>query len=168
MRVGQLAGARCYESQDCLPSILPKSTASSPKPNMPTSKLASKLALLLAFPVTVLLAADTPAGFTRKVLQDRDLAIPTHHSVVAQVDFAKDGAVGRHTHPGEEVGYVIEGTVVIEIDGQPAQTLKAGETFFIPAGAIHAAKNVTGGPARLVATYVVEKGKPLATPVAAK
>ncbi len=111
-------------------------------------------------------AADAPPGFTRKVLQDQDLTVAGHHAVVAQVDFAAAGGVGRHTHPGEEFGYVVEGTVVVEIDGKPAQTLKAGDSFFIPAGAIHAAKNAGGAPAKVVSSYVLEKGKPLATPVA--
>ncbi len=114
-------------------------------------------------------AADTPgaaAGFTRKVLQDQDISVAGHHAVVAQIDFAAGAAVGRHVHPGEELGYVVAGTVVIEIDGKPAQTLKAGDSFFIPAGLIHTARNAGGTPARVVSSYVLEKGKPLATPVA--
>ena len=68
-------------------------------------------------------AADTPgaaAGFTRKVLQDQDISVAGHHAVVAQIDFAAGAAVGRHVHPGEELGYVVAGAVVIEIDGKPA------------------------------------------------
>lgn len=134
---------------------------------MTKSKLTPLFALLLALPVVVLFAADTP-GFTRTVLQDQDIAAPGHHAVVAQVDFKQDAMVPRHTHPGEEVGYLITGTVLLEIDGKAPQTIKAGEAFVIPAGAIHSARNITGGPARLVATYILEKGKPLATPAAAK
>ena len=107
--------------------------------------------------------ADAPAGFSRKVLQDQELTAANHHGVVAQIDFAVGAVAGRHTHPGEELGYVIEGTVVLEIDGKPPQTLKAGDSFFIPANVIHTAKNGGNTAARVVSSYVLEKGKPLAT-----
>ena len=71
---------------------------------------------------------------------------------------------GRHTHPGEEIGYVLEGTFVVEQEGKAPVTLKAGGTFLIPAGTIHNATNTGGGPGKILATYIVEKGKPLATP----
>ena len=67
----------------------------------------------------------------------------------------------RHSHPGEEIIYVIEGLLEYQVDGKPPVTLKAGEVFFIPAGTIHAAKNVGSGNAAELATYIVEKGKPL-------
>jgi quercetin dioxygenase-like cupin family protein len=113
-------------------------------------------------------AADqaSPAGFTRKILQDQELSVAGHHAVVAQVDFAVGAVAARHSHPGEELGYVVEGTFVIEIDGKAAQTLKAGDSFFIPAGLIHSAKNGGSSPARVVSSYVLAKGKPLATPAA--
>jgi quercetin dioxygenase-like cupin family protein len=85
--------------------------------------------------------------------------------VVARGDFMPGAAVPRHTHPGEELSYVIAGEVVLEIDGKPAQTLKAGDVFFVPAGQIHAARNAGKSEAHVLSTYVVEKGKPLATPV---
>jgi quercetin dioxygenase-like cupin family protein len=68
---------------------------------------------------------------------------------------------GRHTHPGEEVIYVLEGTFEYDVEGRAPVTLKAGEVLFIPAGTIHAAKNVGAGTATEIATYIVEKGKPL-------
>jgi quercetin dioxygenase-like cupin family protein len=74
------------------------------------------------------------------------------------------GAAGKHTHPGEELGYVLEGTLLLEVAGQPPRTLKAGEAFFIPAGTVHDGKNVGSGPAKVLATYIVEKGKPVASP----
>jgi quercetin dioxygenase-like cupin family protein len=70
-------------------------------------------------------------------------------------------AFGKHRHPGEEIIYVIEGSLEYEVEGKPPMTLKAGEVLFIPAGTIHAAKNVGSGNAAEIATYVVEKGKPL-------
>ena len=68
-------------------------------------------------------------GFTRVPLQDVALTAPGRHAVQARADFVPGGAVGRHTHPGEEVSYVIEGTLQLEVDGQPPRTLKAGEAF---------------------------------------
>jgi quercetin dioxygenase-like cupin family protein len=109
--------------------------------------------------------ADPPPGFTRKMLQDQNLSAKDRHAVVAQAEFTPGGMVGRHTHPGEELGYVLEGTVVLEVDGKPAQTLKAGDVYFIPAGVVHAAKNASSSAAKVLATYIVEQGKPVSTPV---
>jgi quercetin dioxygenase-like cupin family protein len=117
-----------------------------------------------AFFVVRSIGADQPAGFSRKVLQDQDVAVSGHHAVTALIEVAVSGAAARHTHPGEEIGYVIEGTFQLEIDGKPPQVLKAGDTFFVPAGAIHAAHNAGTTPAKVVSTYFLEKGQPLATP----
>ena len=105
------------------------------------------------------------AGFTRVMLQDHDLSIPDRHVVQARAEFQPGIASGRHTHPGEEIGYVLEGEVEVTIDGKPPLTIKAGETFFVPAGLIHEGKNIGKTPAKILATYVVEKGKPVSTPV---
>jgi quercetin dioxygenase-like cupin family protein len=104
-------------------------------------------------------------GFKRIEVQDRDLSIPGRHAVQARAEFEPGGAVGRHTHPGEELSIVLEGALTLEVDGQPARTVKAGESFFIPAGVVHAGKNAGSGKAVVFATYIVEKGKPVATPV---
>ena len=111
-----------------------------------------------------LCAAQQPA-FKRTEVQRGDLSASGREGVQAIADFPPSAAAGKHTHPGEELGYVLEGTFRIEIDGQPAVTKKTGEAFFIPAGRTHNATNVGTGPARILATYIVEKGKPLATPV---
>jgi len=108
------------------------------------------------------LYAQAP-GFKRIEVQDRDLSIPGRHAVQAKAEFDPGGAVGRHTHPGEELSIVLEGQLLLEVDGQPARTVKAGESFFIPAGTIHAGKNTGSGKAVVFATYIVEKGKPVAT-----
>jgi quercetin dioxygenase-like cupin family protein len=102
-------------------------------------------------------------GFKRIEVQDRDLSIPGRHAVQARAEFEPGGAIGRHTHPGEELSIVLEGALLLEIDGQPARTVKAGESFFIPAGVVHAGKNPGTGKAVVFATYIVEKGKPVAT-----
>ena len=78
-----------------------------------------------------------------------------------RVDIAPGVAFGKHSHPGEEIVYVIEGALVYELAGKPPVTLKAGEVLFIPAGTIHAAKYVGRGNGAELATYIVEKGKPL-------
>ena len=102
-------------------------------------------------------------GFTRAILQDQDLSAEGRHAVVARAEFIPGGAAGRHTHPGEELGYVVEGTLELLVEGKPSVTLKAGEVFFVPAGVIHDGKNVGAGKAVVLATYVVEKGKPVAS-----
>jgi quercetin dioxygenase-like cupin family protein len=109
-----------------------------------------------------LLNAQQP-GFKRIEVQDRDLSIPGRHAVQARAEFEPGGAIGRHTHPGEELSIVLEGALLLEVDGQPAKTIKAGESFFIPAGVVHAGKNAGSGKAVVFATYIVEKGKPVAT-----
>ena len=108
------------------------------------------------------------AGFKRTVLQQVDISAPGREVVTAVAEFQPGASPGRHTHAGEEVGYVIEGSVVLEQEGKPNRTLHAGEAFLIPAGAVHNATNSGAGVAKLVATYIVEKGKPLATPAPAK
>lgn len=104
-------------------------------------------------------------GFKRTTIQQMDLSVPGREATTAIAEFQPGGTVGRHTHPGEEVGYILDGTIVLEQEGKPAVTLGAGKTFFIPAGAVHNATNKSPMPARVLANYIVEKGKPLATAV---
>jgi quercetin dioxygenase-like cupin family protein len=108
-------------------------------------------------------APAAPAGFKRVELQKHDLP-GGREAVTARGEFQPGAAVPRHTHPGEEIGYVVEGELTIEIDGQPAKTVKAGEAFFIPPNTVHAGKNTSKGNTAVVSTYLIEKGKPLATP----
>jgi len=119
--------------------------------------------LIVALGATALLYAQQ-AGFSRRMLQDENLSVAERHAVQVVAEFAPGVAAGKHTHPGEELGYVLEGTLQLEVVGQPARTLKAGDAFFIPAGTVHDGKNVGGGPAKVLATYIVEKGKPVASP----
>ena len=113
--------------------------------------------------LATVLYAQQP-GFTRKLLQDHDISAPDRHVVQALAEFVPGGVAGKHTHPGEEFGYVVEGTLELEIAGQPARTVKAGESFFVPAGVVHDGKNIGTGALKVLATYVVEKGKPVASP----
>jgi quercetin dioxygenase-like cupin family protein len=112
--------------------------------------------------------AGQQAGFKRTLLQQVDLSVPGREAVTAVAELQPGAAAGRHTHPGEEVGYVIDGTVLVEIDGKSPMTLSGGKAFLIPAGTIHNAMNKGSGAARVLATYIVEKGKPLATPAVTK
>jgi len=118
-----------------------------------TLVLASALALHVA-------VAQAPA-LTRTDLQRHDLSIPGREVIQAVVGLAPGVVAPRHSHPGEEIIYVVEGAIEYRLDGEPPVTVKAGEVLFIPAGVIHAAKNVGTGNAAELATYVVEKGKPL-------
>jgi len=102
-------------------------------------------------------------GFTRAQLQDQNLSVPGRHAVVARAEFIPGGQAGRHTHPGEELGYVVEGALELLVEGQPPKTVKAGEVFFVPAGVVHDGRNVGSGKAVVLATYIVETGKPVAT-----
>ena len=103
-------------------------------------------------------------GITRTDLQRHDLVVPGREAVQARVDLASGIAAPKHTHPGEEIIYVLEGVLEYRIEDQPPLTLKAGEVLFIPAGAIHSVKNIGSGNAAELGTYVVEKGKPLVVP----
>jgi quercetin dioxygenase-like cupin family protein len=104
------------------------------------------------------------AGFTRTVVEKADVSVPGREAVVARVEINPGASAGRHTHPGDEISYVMEGSGEILIDGQPPRKVKAGDGFVIPAGAKHDAHNTGAGMLKLVGVYVVEKGKPLATP----
>jgi len=112
--------------------------------------------------VTQILAQQS--GFTRVPLQTQDLGTPGKIAVQARAEFDPGVAAGRHTHPGEELGYVLEGQLELRIDGQPPKIIKAGETFFVPEGLVHDGINNGTGKAKVLATYFVEKGKPVATP----
>ena len=128
-------------------------------------KTSTVIAAALAF-TGIVTSAQAPA-FKRTVVQQGDLSTPGREVVQALVEFQPGGSPGRHTHPGEEVGYVIEGTFSLEQGDKPPVTIKAGQGFIIPAGQIHNATNTGSGGAKILATYIVEKGKPLATPATA-
>ena len=122
-----------------------------------------KIAILLVAALAGAVSAQQ-TGFTRVMLQDQELSIASHHVVQARAEFQPGVSSGRHTHPGEEISYVLEGQVEVTIDGKPSVVVKPGETFFIPAGAVHEGKNAGTTVAKILGTYVVEKGKPLSTP----
>jgi quercetin dioxygenase-like cupin family protein len=102
-------------------------------------------------------------GIKRTILQKND-AGENREVVMAVAEIAAGGSSGRHSHPGVETGYVLEGSSMVSIDGEAPKQFKPGDSYFIPAGKIHDAKSEGGKPAKVLAIYVVEKGKPLATP----
>jgi quercetin dioxygenase-like cupin family protein len=105
--------------------------------------------------------AAQSTGVTRTDLQRHDLSIPGWETIQARVDIAPGAAAPRHSHPGEEIIYVLEGAMEYQVADGPWRTFAVGEVLLIPAGVIHAARNTGTVNAAELATYVVEKGKPL-------
>ncbi|MFL6333018.1 MAG: cupin domain-containing protein [Pyrinomonadaceae bacterium] len=131
---------------------------------MRTTRIMALAALLAGGGLALHAARAQPPGIRRTDLQRHDLGVPGREVVQARVEFDPGAASGRHSHPGEEIIYVLEGSLEYRVEGRPPVTLHAGEVLFIPAGTIHAAKNVGSGNGAELATYVVEKGKPLVVP----
>ena len=108
-------------------------------------------------------AVQQAPGLWRTDLQRQDLSVPGREVVQSRVDIGPEAPLVKHTHPGEEIIYVLEGLLEYQIEGQPPKTFNAGDALTVPAGVIHAVRNVGSGNAAELATYVVEKGKPLLT-----
>jgi len=104
-------------------------------------------------------------GIKRTDLQTHDLSIPGREVVQQMVELQPGTLVGKHTHPGEEVSVVLEGELRLEVTGKPTVTIKAGQAFTVPPGVVHSATSEGRVPTKLLATYIVEKGKPLRTSV---
>jgi quercetin dioxygenase-like cupin family protein len=125
---------------------------------------------ILAVAVAVLIAGSGWAvqaaraqqtGIRRTELQRHDLGAPGREVIQARVELDPGVTFAKHWHPGEEIVYVLEGSLEYQVEGKPPVTLKAGDVLFVPAGQIHSAKNVGSTNAAELATYIVEKGKPL-------
>lgn len=114
---------------------------------------------LAAFIIPCFTMAQT--GITRFDLQQNDLSVPGREVVQVRVDFDSGAVSNMHSHPGEEIVYVLEGVFEYQLEGAPPVILKAGDVLFIPYGTPHLVKNIGSGIARELATYIVEKGKPL-------
>jgi len=123
------------------------------------------LTTLLSALLAPLAGAQTaPPGIKRTPVLKADVAAPGNEAVVMRVELEPGVTAGRHTHPGDEISYVLEGEGELLFDGEAPRKVKAGEAFVIPAGKVHDARNSGPGTMRLVGVYVVEKGKPLAAP----
>ena len=108
-------------------------------------------------------AAPPVQTIKRTPLQKFDVPGTQYETVIGMAEIVPNVNIGRHTHPGPESGYVLEGEMVLMVEGFPDKPLKAGESYQIPSGAIHDARTGAQG-AKVLATYVVERGKPLASP----
>src|SRR5690349_10885379 len=124
---------------------------------MSGARIALAAMMLVAGSGSPLPAQPRPPGTTRTDLQRHDLSIAGREVLQARVDFAAGASFPRHRHPGEEIIYVLQGTLEYEVAGKPV-TLKAGDVLFVPAGTVHAARNVGKDPAAELATYVLKKG----------
>ncbi len=137
-------------------------------PLIPAAAMLVALAALVASPArpatpSPAVAPAQKAAISRTDLQRHDLGIAGREAIQVRVDFDPAAIAPRHSHPGEEIVYVLAGALEYRLDGKPAVTLRAGDVLFIPAGTIHAVANVGGDRASELATYIVEKGKPLIT-----
>jgi quercetin dioxygenase-like cupin family protein len=121
------------------------------------------LAIFALAALTVAVAVAQAPGIKRTLLQRIDVT-SDREVILGHAEIAPGAAAGRHTHFGVETGYVLEGTTSLEVEGETPKLLRAGDSYVIPAGKVHDAKTVGDVPAKVLATYVVEKGKPLATP----
>ena len=131
--------------------------------NVKKMQIVAMAALVAAAVLAPLGALAQQNGVTRTDLQRHDISAPGREAIQVRVDLAPGVAFGKHTHHGEEVIYVLEGTLEYQIEDKPPVTLKAGDVLFIPAGTVHSARNPGSVTGSELATYIVEKGKPLVT-----
>ena len=132
---------------------------------MTTTRIMAMVALIVGSGLVLPVTPAQQAGIKRTDLQRHDLGVPGREVVQVRVELAPGVAFGKHTHPGEEIIYMLEGSLEYEVEGRPPITLRAGDVLFIPARTIHAARNTGRSYGAELATYVVEKGKPLLTMV---
>ena len=116
----------------------------------------------VALATQTLLIAQLPA-VQRKVLLQQDLTIPGYQAVLVSVEIPVGGREGRHTHPGSVLVHVEEGALTLDYQGKPTVTYKVGESFYVEPGKIHEGINRGNTPIKAIATFIVEKGKPLTT-----
>ena len=127
-------------------------------------------ASLIAIAVLSLNAtADEPkpaAQPARNILEHHDQSgVPGKEIVIGTATLPPGSVIGYHTHPGDEAGYVLKGNLILKTQGQPDRTLKAGDSFFNPRGSVHSVVSADSGDSLVISTWIVDKGKPMATPV---
>jgi len=128
---------------------------------MKTMRTLAAAMVIVGSSLAVYIAQAQQAGIKRTDLQRHDLSAPGREVIQVRVELAPGVAFGKHWHPGEEIIYVIEGSLQYQIEDKPPVTVKAGDVLFVPARTIHAARNVGSVPGAELATYIVEKGQPL-------
>ncbi|WP_207512724.1 cupin domain-containing protein [Longitalea luteola] len=124
--------------------------------------------ILASFIIIHAATAQQQLGVKRTELQRDDLSVPGREVLQVHVELAPGVTFPKHTHPGEEVIYVTEGLLEYQVGDKPPVTLKAGDVLFIPAGTPHSARNAGKNKGAELATYIVEKGKPILQLVKAK
>jgi len=137
------------------------------KPRNPKMKIPRVVAAAILFAgigLTLQAAQAQVAGVHRTDLVQHDLSAPDREGIQVRVDFDPGTFAPKHTHPGEEIAHVLQGTLEYQLGDQPPVTLKAGDSLFIPAGTPHSARNIGSGKASELATYIVMKGQPLVAP----
>jgi quercetin dioxygenase-like cupin family protein len=127
------------------------------------STVRTGLAALLVLSLATAAVAQ-PSTVHKTTLQDAPFPPPVYHSVTVRTVVDPGGAVPPHTHPGVEMGYVLDGRAVLSVRGQPPRSLAAGDSFSIPARTVHSVQNAGPGPLTMLSTYVVEKGQPISSP----
>jgi len=132
---------------------------------MNTTVLMTMATLVVGSAVARSDAKGQQAGTRRTELQRHDLSAPGREAIQVRVEFDPGYVSPRHTHPGEEIIYVLEGTLEYHVDGKPTATYRPGEVLLVPAGTLHWVKNIGSSNGAELATYIVEKGKPLLTVV---
>ncbi|KOF20858.1 cupin [Ensifer adhaerens] len=131
---------------------------------MKTTSIIAATLLIVGGGLTLQAAHAQQHGLQRTDLLQNDISVPGREVVQVRVDLEPGAVSIKHSHPGEEVAYVLEGSLEYQLDGRKSVTLKAGETLFIPAGVNHVARNVGSGKASELATYIVKKATPLVVP----
>ena len=134
---------------------------------LPLVRSFARCSLVAALALSVgAIADDVKPQPQRSVLERHDQSgVPGKEIVVGTLNLPPGTAVGFHEHPGDEAGYIIKGRALWKVRGQPDKTLGAGESFFNPRGAVHSLASADGGDTLVISSWIVDKGKPLATPV---
>jgi len=122
------------------------------------------IAAVVVLLIGLTMRSDAQVGPSRKILIQRDLDIPGYEMILNKASIAVGGREGKHRHPGAFMGYLLEGEMTLETEGQPSRTLKAGDSVFVPAGQVHEGINTGKVPIRALVTFIVKKGATLTTP----
>ena len=125
--------------------------------------LVATLMVTALFTAAVVAQQPGPAPIKRTPLQTVDITGSPYQAVTGIAEIGPNVNIGRHTHPGYETGYVLEGDFTLIVDGKPQLALKAGDSYQIPLNTVHDARSGDKG-AKVLAVYIVERGKPLALP----
>ena len=131
---------------------------------MKTNRWMAATVLAIGGVLAAQMAQAQPRGIQRTDLLQSEVSVPGREVVQVRVDFEPGAFAAKHTHPGEEIAYVLEGVLEYQLGDKPPVTLRAGQALFIPAGTAHSARNVGAGKASELATYLVRKSEPLVAP----